>query len=78
MLSEWVMQLIIRHETLFILSYRCPGSDFIFVDCISTELRYLLPQAVGRIVILPTDSKHKHMTYTNCSTYRVVPLDDEQ
>jgi hypothetical protein len=29
--SEWVMQLVIRHKILRIRSYRCPGSDFIFV-----------------------------------------------
>jgi hypothetical protein len=78
MLSEWVMQLVIRRETLLILSYRCPGSDFVFVDCTSTELRNLLPQAVGTITTLPTASQHKSMTYTNCCLYRVVPLDDEQ
>ena len=27
--------------------------------------------------ILPTASQYKHMTYTNCSIYRVVPPDDE-
>jgi len=32
----------------------------------------------SRIVILPTVSQHKHMIYTNCCIYRVVPLDDEQ
>jgi hypothetical protein len=28
--------------------------------------------------ILPTASQHKHMTYTSCCIYRVVPPDDEQ
>ena len=33
---------------------------------------------IRRIPILPTASQHKHMTYTNCSIYRVVPPNDEQ
>jgi len=28
--------------------------------------------------ILPTASQYKHMTYTNCCIYTVVPPDDEQ
>jgi len=32
----------------------------------------------GSIPILPTASKHKRMTYTNCCIYTVVPPDDDQ
>ena len=28
--------------------------------------------------ILPAASQHKHMTYTSCCIYTVVPPDDEQ
>ena len=48
------------------------------VDSTSTQLRNLFPPAVGRIMILPTASQNKRMTYTNCCIYTVVPPDDEQ
>jgi len=39
---------------------------------------YCLSSGSTTLLILPTASQHKRMTYACCCMYRVVPPDDEQ
>jgi hypothetical protein len=41
-------------------------------------IRYVDWPLAGSDWTRPTAGQHKHMTYTNCCIYRVVPPDDEQ
>jgi hypothetical protein len=61
---------------IYILEYHqdvllCTYSNWYTISCVYVD--WLLAG-----LILPTPSKYKSMTYTNCSIYRVISLGDEQ
>jgi len=48
------------------------GISYIYVDWL------LAGSGLCSILILPTASQHKRLTYSSCCIYKVVPPDDEQ